>query len=386
MTEPTKREHPVAFTLEQWRQALQALGQPAYRAEQVFQWIHRQGISDPEKMTNLSLALRAELSRTGLASPLRGEAVHRAPDGARKLVLVLEQGGRAECVLIPMTREAGSDSAGEDDLDDELGDGSDDTVGMGYPMDAAADRVTLCVSTQVGCAMGCVFCASGKAGLVRGLGAEEIVSQVYAARRHLTQGEILRNIVLMGMGEPLHHYEQTARALRLLHDQKGMAMSLRRITVSTVGLIPGIKKLGADFEGKVGLAVSLHAADDATRDALVPMNRSYPLGELMQALREYPLPKRRRITIEYTLIDGKNDSAVHAERLVRLLRGLRVKVNLIPMNPIGDAGFRPSPDARVAGFQSVLTNAGFSCFIRTRRGDAVGAACGQLALRDESAP
>jgi 23S rRNA (adenine2503-C2)-methyltransferase len=246
-------------------------------------------------------------------------------------------------------------------------------------------RVTLCVSTQYGCAMGCTFCASGRAGLGRGLEAQEIVIQALLARQYLNAGEVLGNIVFMGMGEPLHHYEETARALRLLTHEQGSDMSSRRVTVSTVGLVPGIRRLGADFSGKIGLAISLHAPDDETRSRLIPMNRRYPVAELIQALREYPLPRRRRITIEYTLIDGVNDSDEHAQALVRLLRGVPVKVNLIPMNPVRGVPFTAPTEARLRSFQSVVSEAGMSCFVRTRRGDDVAAACGQLAIHGQPA-
>jgi 23S rRNA (adenine2503-C2)-methyltransferase len=203
------------------------------------------------------------------------------------------------------------------------------------------------------------------------------------AREYLEPQEDLKNLVFMGMGEPLHHYDQTVRALRLLTHPEGFGMSPRRITVSSVGLVPGIRKLGADFAGKIGLAISLHAPDDATRDRIIPMNRRYPLTELLQALRDYPLPKRRRITIEYTLIDGINDSVAHAEQLVRLLRGLRVKVNLIPMNSIPNSELGAPEEQRVQAFRDHLVGAGLSCFLRLRRGDDVAAACGQLAMADE---
>jgi 23S rRNA (adenine2503-C2)-methyltransferase len=228
--------------------------------------------------------------------------------------------------------------------------------------------------------MGCRFCASGQAGLIRGLNAGEVVAQVLESRRLLKPDEELCNLVFMGMGEPLHHYDETARALRLLNHPEGGAMSLRRITVSTVGLVPGIKRLGDDFAGKVGLAISLHAPDDETRDRIIPMNSRYPVAQLMAALRAYPLPRRRRITIEYTLIAGVNDSLGHARRLIDLLRGLPVKVNLIPMNPIEAADFRAPEAGAVQAFQDCLARAGYSCFVRTRRGDEVSAACGQLAM------
>jgi 23S rRNA (adenine2503-C2)-methyltransferase len=185
----------------------------------------------------------------------------------------------------------------------------------------------------------------------------------------------------MGMGEPLHNYDATARALRLLMHPDGIALSARRVTVSTSGLVPEIARLGADFGGLVGLAVSLHASEDETRSRLMPINRKYPLAALIEALRAYPLPRRRRITIEYTLVSGRNDAPGQATSLARLLRGLAVKVNLIPMNPIAASALEPPQMLRVLEFQRVLCDAGYSCFIRRRRGDDVSAACGQLALQ-----
>jgi 23S rRNA (adenine2503-C2)-methyltransferase len=368
---------PAARLPEEWRAELESLGEPGYRALQIFRWIHKRGELDPEKMTDLPRALRETLARSGVRPPAEVVDVQRAADGTRKLLLGLAESARVECVLIPMTRLSEEDADVSASLDEE-----EEEERLPEPK----TRVTLCVSTQFGCAMGCTFCASGRAGLGRGLGADEIVSQVILSRRELGPDEELKNLVFMGMGEPLHHYDATARALRLLTHPEGGGMSPRRITVSTVGLLPGLKKLGQDFGGKVGLAVSLHAPDDATRDRIIPMNRRYPVHELIQALRDYPLPRRRRITIEYTLIDGVNDTDAHAERLTRLLRGIPVKVNLIPMNPVSGAGLQASPPERVQAFQSRVTEAGYSCFVRTRRGDAVNAACGQLALSSELVP
>ena len=361
-------QSPVARLPEEWQAVLH--GERSFRALQVFRWIHRHGVFDPAEMSNLQLPLRNALKETGLGPAAEVIHVHRSSDGTRKLVLQMASGARVECVLIPMTRQQDEADASDDDDD-------------GW---TERQRVTLCVSTQFGCAMGCVFCASGRAGLVRGLGAAEIVSQVLIARRYLEPEEDLRNLVFMGMGEPLHHYAETERALRLLNHPEGLAMSLRRITISTVGLVPGIRRLGEDFGGKVGLAVSLHAPDDETRDRILPMNRRFPLRELMGALRAYPLPKRRRITIEYTLIDGVNDSDAHAERLVALLRKLPVKINLIPMNSIDGSELSAPPEARVRVFREALAGAGYSCFVRTRRGDDVAAACGQLAMRPDLLP
>jgi 23S rRNA (adenine2503-C2)-methyltransferase len=228
--------------------------------------------------------------------------------------------------------------------------------------------------------MGCVFCASGVAGWKRHLGPDEIVAQVLVGRARLDPGERLSNVVYMGMGEPLHNYEATARSLRLLTYPDGIGLSARRVTVSTSGLVPEIARLGQDFGGNVGLAISLHAADDETRSRLMPINKKYPLAVLMDALRAYPLPRRRRITIEYTLVAGKNDAPSEARKLANLLRGVPVKVNLIPMNPIAASSLGPPDMTGVLAFQRVLCDAGYSCFIRRRRGDDVSAACGQLAL------
>jgi 23S rRNA (adenine2503-C2)-methyltransferase len=289
-------------------------------------------------------------------------------------VLVAKDGARVESVIIPMTdlSDADAGAAPSEDEDDER---------EGQP--TAKSRVTLCISTQFGCAMGCVFCASGQAGLMRGLRASEIVSQVYLAKRYLRPDEQLSNLVFMGMGEPLHHYDETARALRLLTHPEGLGMSPRRITVSTVGLVPGIHRLGQDFAGKIGLAVSVHAPNDAARDRIIPMNKKYPLADLMKALRAYPLPKRRRITIEYTLIEGVNDSPTHARELTVLLRGLPSKINLIPMNPISASELHAPKSDSVRQFQEILASGGYSCFVRTRRGDEVSAACGQLAMAED---
>jgi 23S rRNA (adenine2503-C2)-methyltransferase len=346
----------------EWEDVAAELGERAFRGRQVFKWVQGRGVTDPVAMTDLPQSFRERLAEPRLAMPLVVSDVRRARDGTRKLVCDLALGGKIECVLIPMSDDP------DDDPEDEEG--------------SWDGRVTLCVSTQIGCAMGCVFCASGQAGLERGLKAEEIIAQVLVARRHLADGERLRNLVFMGMGEPLHHYDETARAIRLLTHPEGLAMSPRRITVSTVGLVPGIQKLGEDFDGKVGLALSLHAPNDAVRDGIVPMNRRFPVKEVLDAVRAYPLPKRRRVTIEYILIAGVNDAPSHAAELARTLRGLRVKVNLIPMNPISAAKMGSPEAARVEAFKERLAGEGYSVFVRKQRGDDVDAACGQLVLRE----
>jgi len=382
MTDTTAHDalawHPLARLPEEWRVWLKSEGEAPFRADQVFRWIHRQGELSPDNMSNLALPLRERLAAQGVGAPGTVVDVKRAQDGTRKLLIEFSEGARVECVIIPMTPKTAEDT-------DYLVDSDADEEEAEPPSAEPQTKVTLCISTQYGCAMGCVFCASGQFGLQRGLGAHEVVFQVLLARRYLEPGEVLSNLVFMGMGEPLHHYDQTARAVRLITHPEGIGMSARRLTVSTVGLPSGIQKLGDDFAGKVGLAVSLHAPDDETRSRIIPMNQRYPVAKLMEALKAYPLPRRRRITIEYTLIAGVNDSAEHAERLAGLLRGLRVKVNLIPMNPIEASSLEAPADSVVSRFREMLTGRGYSCFVRTRRGDDVLAACGQLALQGEAA-
>ena len=327
---------------------------------------------DAAAMSNLSPKLRASLAEEGLSPGLCvPEQIHRSSDGTRKIAVRLRDGALIETVLLPSLTAPGIAASQEADDDD------DDAEPHGS---SPHTRVTQCISTQVGCAMGCIFCASGVAGLKRNLGAEEITAQVLLGRSLLDEGEALRNVVYMGMGEPLANYEATARSIRLLTHPEGIGLSTRRVTISTSGLVPEINRLGEEFKGQVALAISLHAADDTTRSALMPINRRYPLAELMKALHAYPLPKRRRITIEYTLVAGKNDDVAEAKKVARLLRGLPVKINLIPMNPIEASTLGPPTFGRVGAFQQVLIDAGYSCFVRKQRGDDVSAACGQLVL------
>jgi 23S rRNA (adenine2503-C2)-methyltransferase len=385
MTRPGAALAPLALTPEEWESELRTAGARSFHGKQIFRWMHVRGVLEAERMTDLSMRLRESVARMQPELTYSVASERRSTDNTRKIFVRLRDGAIVETVLIPgvsgtpgllpsplSAREEDADAAAASDDDEH-----DEPEPVGSD---ARVRVTQCVSTQVGCAMGCIFCASGVAGLKRNLGADEIVAQVVAGRARLEPDERLRNIVFMGMGEPLHNYAATARALRLLTHPEGVALSARRITVSTSGLVPEIAKLGEDFAGNIGLAVSLHAADDDTRSRLMPINRKYPLPVLMNALRAYPLPKRRRITIEYTLVAGRNDEVGEAKKVARLLRGLRVKVNLIPMNPIEASTLGPPSLERVLAFQKVLCDAGYSCFIRRRRGDDVGAACGQLAL------
>lgn len=360
--------HPVAWLPDEWVKPVQDLRERSFVAGQAFAWIHRKNELDPDRMSNLPASVRTWLKTEGLAETITTQHEHLSSDGTRKLLVRFKDGLTAETVLIPSI---------SDDADAASADTDDDDAA---PEEQSVVKVTQCISTQVGCAMGCVFCASGAAGLKRHLGAHEIVAQVLHGRKSLPPGQRVSNVVFMGMGEPLHNYEATARALRLLCYAEGIGLSKRRVTVSTSGLIPEIDRLGKEFEGQVALAVSLHATSDESRSALMPINRRYPLAELMKALRRYPLPPRRRITIEYTLVAGQNDSAEEAHALIRLLGGIRSKVNLIPMNPIATSALGPPNHAHVLAFQRILTEAGLSCFIRRRRGDDVAAACGQLAV------
>ncbi len=372
--------HPIARLPEEWRDALVQRGERAFAAKQVFGWIHKHGVVDPAAMTNVSTRLRAALAEEGLGSIAETAHVHRSADGTRKIVVRLKDGATIETVLLPAVSGPGARVEAEIDADTAAAEDDEDDEDAADEVNRGKIRVTQCISTQVGCAMGCVFCASGVAGWKRHLGPEEIVAQVLIGRALLDEGEALRNVVYMGMGEPLHNYESTARSLRLLTHRDGISLSTRRVTVSTSGLVPEIERLGRDFNGQIALAVSLHAADDTSRSALMPINKKYPIAELLKALRAYPMQKRRRITIEYTLVSGKNDDVAEALKLARLLRGLPVKINLIPMNPIEASTLGPPDMDRVFAFQKALVGFGYSCFIRRRRGDDVSAACGQLVL------
>ncbi len=358
--------HPLARTPDEWKTAFLHFKEPSFRSDQVFDWIHSKGVCEPEKMTNLPESLRKKLHMDGLKPVLQHESIHRSKDGTRKIVFRLFDGYTIESVLLPAI--ANPEFQEEDD-EDESQEGIHKV------------RVTQCISTQVGCAMRCSFCASGVAGLKRNLNPEEIISQVIEGRKLLEPGEELRNIVYMGMGEPLHNYNATVRSLRLLTHPKGMGLSPRRITVSTSGLVPQIEQLGKDFDGRIALAISLHSTTNDGRSAIMPINKKYPLEKLIEAMKSYPMPPRRRITIEYTLIQGQNDSAEEAKRLAKLLKGIPVKINLIPMNPIENTDLGPPLLETIGKFQQILLDEHMSCFIRKQRGDAVAAACGQLALK-----
>jgi 23S rRNA (adenine2503-C2)-methyltransferase len=295
------------------------------------------------EMTDLSLSLRERLSLEAEIGGVVVERIQESADGTRKLLLRLRDGYAIESVLIP----------------DE-------------------DRLTLCVSTQVGCALACAFCATGKMGLKRHLRPGEIVDQVLRAGELAGGAREITNLVLMGMGEPLHNYDGTMAALRILCEEKGLHLSPRRITLSTVGMVPQMLKLGEEIPVK--LAVSLHAADDETRLRLMPINKRYDLSMLLDACRRFPRPQRQRITFEYVMLRGVNTSLEHADKLGRLLRGLPAKVNLIPFNEHPGAGFERPSDEEVTAFQERLLAHDIPVMVRATRGRDIAAACGQLCV------
>jgi 23S rRNA (adenine2503-C2)-methyltransferase len=316
-------------------------GKERYRGTQLFRWIHLQGVESFEEMTNLSKDLRAELVRRAYLSRLHLDGAHPSSDGSTKLVWRLWDGYLVESVLIPEER-----------------------------------RLTLCVSSQVGCAMACRFCVTGFGGFSRNLTSAEIVNQIEQAQAHAGDRAIT-NLVFMGMGEPLLNLDNVLQACEVVQSQHALNFSHRRITLSTVGIVPKIDELGA--RSPINLAVSLHATTQEMREALIPPGQRFRLDDLMEALRRFPLPKGKVITIEYILLAGVNCDEADARRLVRLLHGLPCKVNLIPYNENPYApDFKRPPDADILGYQGVLRKAGIHTVTRLNRGNDVKAACGQL--------
>jgi len=322
-----------------------ARGLPAYRAAQVLSWIYRRRARSFAAMSNLPRQLRDDLSAAFVIPAIEPAVVAEARDGTRKLLFHLAGGAAVESVVIP-----------------------------------DPPRLTLCISSQAGCGMGCAFCATARLGLQRNLAAWEVVAQVLAAQERLAPDERLTNIVFMGMGEPLANYDAVVQAIEILTAEWGVGLSARRITVSTVGLVPAMHRLVN--ETHVNLAVSLSATTEEQRDRLMPINRRYSLAALLAACRELPIPQRRRITFEYVMLAGVNDTLEDAHRLARLLRGIRSKVNLIPFNPFPDTSLAPSAAAVIGEFQQILLAAGVNATVRTGRGQDIQAACGQLALAD----
>jgi 23S rRNA (adenine2503-C2)-methyltransferase len=330
------------LSLKELETLIAGLGKEQYRAKQIMRWLYRHGASSVEEMTDLAKELRAELGRTARISTLDSLAVEQSGDGTRKFLFDLRDGNQVESVLIP-----------------------DD------------GRLTLCISVQAGCSMGCRFCLTGMGGFARDLTSGEILDQVLGVVRELGPGEQITNCVLMGMGEPLANYECVKKALGIMASDLGFGLSRRRITLSTVGLIPQMKRLFAEGV-PCRLAISLNAASQKVRAYLMPIARRYPLSALLAACRAIPLPPRERITFEYVMIHGVNDAEGDARRLTQILRGIRCKVNLIPLNECPGIPFRRPRGKVVLLFQKILMEGGYTTIIRESRGGEISAACGQL--------
>ena len=323
------------------------LGEKAFRASQVTKWIHQMNVSDFDEMTNLSKSLRAQLKEKACIKALDVEVDQLSVDGTRKWLMALPDGNRIEAVFIP-----------ED------------------------DRGTLCISSQVGCALDCSFCSTARQGFSRNLTVAEIISQVWLAAHLLEEekkpGRKITNVVLMGMGEPLLNFDNVMKAIDIMLDDFAYGLSKRRVTVSTAGVVPALERFGDRHD--VQLALSLHATNDKLRDDLVPINKKYKLDELLEACRRFMAKRspRSRMTVEYVMLQGVNDSKQDAEELIKRLEGISVLINLIPFNPFPNSGYKTSSNNAVRRFQDVLMKAGLTTVIRKTRGDDIDAACGQL--------
>jgi 23S rRNA (adenine2503-C2)-methyltransferase len=328
------------FYREELEQLLAGWGHSPYRARQLVKWLYK-GVTDFEQMTDISRSFRQELAERARISRITLAGRQQDSDGTEKFLFRLNDGQAIESVLIP-----------------------------------EADRLTLCLSTQVGCAQGCAFCLTAQKGFVRNLKAAEILDQILAVQTLLPPGRRLTNLVFMGMGEPLANFPALVRALKIITAPWGLSFSPRRVTVATAGLAPLIPRLGQ--EAPANLTVSLNAPDDATRSLLMPLNRRYPLKTLLEACRAFPLARHRRITFTYVLLAGINDSPQQARSLALLLKGFRSKINLIPLNPHPRLPFSAPSLERTLEFQQILQQAHYSVFIRESRGRNIAAACGQL--------
>ncbi|MGC8965789.1 MAG: 23S rRNA (adenine(2503)-C(2))-methyltransferase RlmN [Caldimicrobium sp.] len=335
------------FDLEEIRNFLKDLGEPPYRGDQVYHWITCKAAISFDEMSNLPKILREKLDKTFSLSLPELVELQRDEEGTTKFALKLEDGEIIESVLIP-----------------------------------ERDHFTLCVSTQVGCALGCTFCLTAKSGFKRNLKVYEIISQVVLAKRYLkNKGEELplRNIVFMGMGEPLANYKNLVKALKILEDKRGFNFSRKRLTVSTAGLVEKMYELAKDFP--TALALSLHAPNDELRKKLMPIAKKYPLKVLIKALKDFPRVKNGRHTIEYILIKNINDSLIHAKELANLFKKMPVKINLIPFNPHPELPYERPEEERILAFQKYLLSQGILTTIRKSKGLKISAACGQLRRR-----
>jgi len=349
------RQNLLDFDRQAFEAYFATMGEPSFRATQVMKWIHQSAVTDFQQMNNLSKALRQRLTDTAIIDNLKIKKDVLSVDGTRKWLLQLTDGNLIETVFIP-----------ED------------------------DRGTLCISSQVGCALDCSFCATGRQGFNRNLAVSEIISQLWLALQCLQEekkpGRKITNVVMMGMGEPLLNFDNVVTAVRIMLDDFAYGLSKRRVTISTAGIIPAMDRLADILD--VRLAVSLHAPNDNLRNKLVPVNQRYPLNELISACHRFvdKQQARYRITFEYVLLDGINDKPEHAREMIRLLRGLPALINLIPFNPFTGSGYKTSSTAAIRYFSEQLNQAGFTTVIRKTRGKDIAAACGQLAgkIQDKS--
>ena len=339
---PSEKPDLKSMSFDELSGFVESMGEKSFRAKQIFHWIHHHGVRDFEEMTTLSESLRKRLMNESVLSGLHLKEVLQSRDGTRKLLMETIDGHRIETVLIP------SDG-----------------------------RMTQCISSQVGCRIGCTFCLTATMPIRRDLLPGEILDQVYHARQVLAEsGENLNNLVYMGMGEPLDNFDAVVRSCDLLMDERGQGFSPRRITVSTSGLAPQIGQLATRL--RVNVALSLNASDDATRDKVIPINRKYNMESLQKALQSIPREHRRKVTVEYVLLRETNDTDEDARRLVRFVKPLYVRVNLIPFNPYPGALFGRPEDRRVNAFGRILRDAGITVTVRQSRGEDIGAACGML--------
>lgn len=340
------------FTQQQLTEYVLGLGQPGFRAKQIMAWLYRPGIRDFSQMTDLAKVFRETLQEHAFISHFERILLEKSADGCIKFAFTLEDGSVIEAVLIP-----------------------------------EPDRNTLCISSQVGCAMGCAFCHTATMGFKRNLTPAEIVNQICAVRDYLVAQppdsligpDRVTNVVYMGMGEPLNNLENVLASLSIVTEQKGLDLTCRRITVSTCGIVPRLRELGE--KSPVNLAISLHAVDNATRSALMPINDRYPIEQLLEACRDFPMPKRKRIMFEYILLQGVNDSDREAHELARKLKGIPCKINILPYNQAPGLPYVGSSMERLLAFQKILLDAHYTVFIRTSRGADISAACGQLAVK-----
>ena len=333
----------LGFTHERLVEFFNSINQPRFRASQLLKWIHQRGVIDFMLMTDFSLELRNNLSAIAEVKPPSVEECHVSPEGTKKYLIKLESGSMIEMVKIPEKK-----------------------------------RMTLCISSQAGCALQCTFCATGAQGFEKNLSDAEIIGQLWLANFYDSSSPLISNVVFMGMGEPLLNVENVLSSIDLMLHQNAYGLSKRRITLSTSGIVPEINKLAERTD--VSLAISLHAANNILRDEIVPINKKYPLNDLLDACKQYlkNQSKRKTITIEYILIDGINDSIEHARDLVKILKGLPCKINLIPFNPFEGCDYMRSKEDTIKDFKNFLVKKGLITTLRITRGDAIDGACGQL--------